>query len=233
MALREGLRRSFVLLPVFTHDVEGKDVQPQGQNKKRDAQGKGDQRLRRGKVAVAGQLADDLGGDGGHRLERVQRQAGCGPCPKHHDHRLANGTAGRQQDRTHDAWQSGGQNNLFDGFRPRGAQPIRPVAQRLGHRVDDVIGERADKGDQHDTHGDTRRHDRPAPAHPACAIRTKDAHQKRADGQQSKEAIDDCRNTGEDFEQRLGNAAHPGCGIFRQIHGREKANRNRDHQGHD
>ena len=93
-----GSRRSFVLLPVFAHDVEREDVQPEGDDEQGHAKGKGHQRLGACEIRIPGQLADDLGGHGGHGLKWVERQPRRGPCPQHHNHGFTDGARRGQQD---------------------------------------------------------------------------------------------------------------------------------------
>src|SRR4051794_22434660 len=75
----------------------------------------------------------------------------------HHDHGLADCPADRQQHTADDAGQRCGENDVADGFRLCGAKAVRAIAERLGHRVDDVVRQRTDEGDDHDAHDDTGR----------------------------------------------------------------------------
>ena len=45
-----------------------------------------------------------------------------------------------------------GRIDLLDGFRLGGAKAVGAVAQRLRHRIDDVVGQRGDERDDHDAH---------------------------------------------------------------------------------
>ena len=132
--VQRALKRSFVLLPVFTHNHQGDDVQSQRQAEQCQAQSEGDQGFRAGEFGIAGQLADDFHRHGGHRLERVKRQLGGGPCPHHHDHRLTNRAACGQQNGADDAGKRCGDHHLLDGFRRRGTKAKRAIAQAIAAR---------------------------------------------------------------------------------------------------
>ena len=125
---------------------------PRVSDEEGEAEGEGDQRLGRVEVGVAGQLADDLDGDGGHRLERVERQprrsAGASttiivsPMAREAASRMAPTMPGS----------AAGSDDALDGLGPGGAEASEPSRMRARHGGDDVVGERGDEGDQHDPH---------------------------------------------------------------------------------
>ena len=126
-------------------------------DEKRQPQREGDQRLRAVEFEVAGQLTDDLDGDGRDRLERIERQIGGDAGGEHDDHRFADGAGGGEENRADDPGQRCRQNDLLDGLGLRRAETIGAFPQRARDRADDVVGQGRHIGDDHDPHDDPGR----------------------------------------------------------------------------
>ena len=177
---------------------------------------------------IARELADDLDGDGRHRLQRIEGQVGGDAGGQHDDHRLADGARGGEQHGADDARQRRRQDDALDRLRLRGAEAVGAFAQRLRHGVDDVVRQRGNERNEHHAHDETgRQHARRGNGETDMAA---GITQERSEGDQREEAVDDGRYAGEDFQQRLRDRAHLPAGVLGHIDGREQADRHGDEQ---
>ena len=198
-------------------------------HEQRQAEREGNQRLRRVELEVAGELADDLDGDGRHRIEHIEGQVGGDAGRQHHDHGLADGARCSEQNGADDARQGRRQHDALDRLGLGGAEAVGAVAQGLRHGVDDVVGQRGDERDEHHAHDEARRqHAGRRDAEPDRGAKVAD---ERPEGDEREEAVDDGRDAGQDFQQRLDDRAHVPAGVLRHVDRREQSDRNGNRAG--
>ena len=168
---------------------------------------------------------DDVRGHGFDRHQRVGGQPRLLPGSNGHDHGLADGARHGEDERRRNARKRRRHHDPQRRLHARRAERKCAFAQTVRHRMQRILGQRRHQRKNHDAHHDAR------PERVEARQRRDELLQQRRHEQQREVTVDDGRNAGQHFEQRLDYPPQPPGRVFTQIDCRQKAGRQRhDHR---